>query len=56
MMRKNSNDDEIPLTESRSTILQETKARFDTLLKAARSQDDDEVWFISGSKLYRACP
>ncbi|XP_034234525.1 jouberin-like [Thrips palmi] len=41
MTRKRASEDKIPLTESKSTILQETKARFDTLLKAAQSQDDD---------------
>ncbi|KAK3916070.1 Jouberin, partial [Frankliniella fusca] len=40
MNRKRSKDDEIPLTVTKSSILQETKERFDTLLKAALSQED----------------
>lgn len=35
MSRKQSKEDEIPLTVHKPTILQETKARFDSLLKAA---------------------
>ncbi|KAE8739066.1 hypothetical protein FOCC_FOCC015445 [Frankliniella occidentalis] len=40
MNRKHSKDDEIPLTMTKPSILQETRERFDTLLKVALSQED----------------